>query len=100
MDELQHVLAVDTATFIYNANHVVDPETLLSVCCGCGLIIFEPETRLVNLITQHVTFWSSISPMQGLMYRPCWLALALLLFKPVGSGTITGKSRIIKNIFL
>ncbi|TFK17006.1 hypothetical protein FA15DRAFT_605909, partial [Coprinopsis marcescibilis] len=48
MDDLRHALAVDTATFFYNADRLVDAETLLSICCG--LITFEPKTKLVRLV--------------------------------------------------
>ncbi|TFK17209.1 ankyrin [Coprinopsis marcescibilis] len=48
INDLRHALAVDTATFIYDSDLLVDPETLLSVCCG--LTTFEPETKLVRLV--------------------------------------------------
>ncbi|TFK17873.1 hypothetical protein FA15DRAFT_650031 [Coprinopsis marcescibilis] len=46
MSELRHALAVNTATFKYSSDLLVDAETLLSVCCG--LITYERETKLVH----------------------------------------------------
>ncbi|TFK21593.1 ankyrin, partial [Coprinopsis marcescibilis] len=62
MDDLRHALAVDMETFVYRTDCVVDAETLLSICCG--LITFEPKTRLVRLVhyTAHdflVTYLSN-----------------------------------------
>ncbi|TFK26004.1 ankyrin [Coprinopsis marcescibilis] len=48
MDDLRHALAVDTTTFTYDSELLIDPETLLSVCCG--LITFEPTTEFVRLV--------------------------------------------------
>ncbi|TFK21252.1 hypothetical protein FA15DRAFT_672753 [Coprinopsis marcescibilis] len=48
MDDLRHALAVNTETFTYDSDHLIDPETLFSACCG--LITFEPETKLVRLV--------------------------------------------------
>ncbi|TFK17207.1 hypothetical protein FA15DRAFT_628956 [Coprinopsis marcescibilis] len=48
MDDLLYALTVDPATFAYGPDLLVDPETLLSVCCG--LITFESKTSLVRLV--------------------------------------------------
>ncbi|TFK17950.1 hypothetical protein FA15DRAFT_567367, partial [Coprinopsis marcescibilis] len=48
MDDLRHALAVEMETFKYDFNLLVDPDTVLSACCG--LITFEPETKLVCLV--------------------------------------------------
>ncbi|TFK17730.1 ankyrin [Coprinopsis marcescibilis] len=48
MDDLLHALAVETEPFKYDSNLLVDSDTVLSACCG--LITFEPETKLVRLV--------------------------------------------------
>ncbi|TFK17828.1 hypothetical protein FA15DRAFT_710431 [Coprinopsis marcescibilis] len=48
MDDLLHALAVETDPFKYDSNLMADPDTVLSACCG--LITFEPETKLVHLV--------------------------------------------------
>ncbi|TFK20500.1 ankyrin [Coprinopsis marcescibilis] len=48
MDDLLHALAVETEPFKYDSDLLVDPDTVLSACCG--LITFEPWTKLVRLV--------------------------------------------------
>ncbi|TFK20488.1 ankyrin [Coprinopsis marcescibilis] len=48
MDDLLHALAVETEPFKYDSDLLVDPDTVLSACCG--LITFEPETEFVRLV--------------------------------------------------
>ncbi|TFK17701.1 hypothetical protein FA15DRAFT_675887, partial [Coprinopsis marcescibilis] len=68
MDDLLHALAMETEPFKYDSDLLVDPDTVLSACCG--LITFEPETKLVRLTTLHRTFWSPTFQKWGLMQRP------------------------------
>ncbi|TFK16757.1 hypothetical protein FA15DRAFT_629219 [Coprinopsis marcescibilis] len=53
MDDLLHALAVETEPFKYDSDLLVDPDTVLSACCG--LITFEPETKLVRLVCMYYT---------------------------------------------
>ncbi|TFK17956.1 ankyrin, partial [Coprinopsis marcescibilis] len=53
MDDLLHALAVEMDPFKYDSNLLVDPDTVLSACCG--LITFEPETKLVCLVRMYYT---------------------------------------------
>ncbi|TFK17222.1 hypothetical protein FA15DRAFT_355669 [Coprinopsis marcescibilis] len=52
MDDLLHALAIEMEPFKYDSTLLVDPDTLLSACCG--LITFEPETKLVCLV--HILY--------------------------------------------
>ncbi|TFK23788.1 hypothetical protein FA15DRAFT_694854 [Coprinopsis marcescibilis] len=73
MEMLRHALAVETKTFTYDSELLVNSNTLLSVCCG--LITFEPQTNLVRLV--HFTvreFLVTYLSKAGLTHRPCWLA--------------------------
>ena len=48
MADLQSAIAVHPETFEFDPDLIVDPETLLSICCG--LVTFEPESKLVRLV--------------------------------------------------
>ncbi|TFK20485.1 hypothetical protein FA15DRAFT_759346 [Coprinopsis marcescibilis] len=48
MDDFLHALAIEMEPFKYDSELLVDPNTVLSACCG--LITFEPETKLVRLV--------------------------------------------------
>ncbi|TFK18908.1 hypothetical protein FA15DRAFT_649026, partial [Coprinopsis marcescibilis] len=58
ISDLQHAVAVCPDIFEFDQDLIVDSETLLSVCCG--LITFEPESKLVRLV--HYTARDFLEP--------------------------------------
>ena len=50
MEDLRYAIAVDPETFEFDPELLIDNHTLLSLCCG--LITFEPESKLVRLVRE------------------------------------------------
>ena len=57
MDDLRHAIAVDPDTHQHDPELLIDSETLISICCG--LITFEPQSRLVRLVREFTFYFTS-----------------------------------------
>ncbi|TFK17180.1 ankyrin, partial [Coprinopsis marcescibilis] len=60
MDDLRYAIAVDPETFEFDRELLIDGPTLLSLCCG--LVTFEPKSKLVRLVRKYYTAKDFLEP--------------------------------------